>query len=144
MAMPGGGAGAGDDTPGYCLRELGGLTTPCHWGGDASRPYTFCRGKLSCLTEELGGLPRVQWLEALVATERAKLDREHSALLEERGRLEATHKLLDTRVRVARVAHMQTLSRIEREQTALEEACHEAVMTQQEAEGRLKLTTQRE
>ncbi|KAF0922016.1 hypothetical protein E2562_021604 [Oryza meyeriana var. granulata] len=39
------------------------------------------------------------------------------------------------------MAHEQTLIRIEREQTALEEARREAVMTQEEAKGCLNLAT---
>ncbi|KAF0895668.1 hypothetical protein E2562_014287 [Oryza meyeriana var. granulata] len=65
--------------------------------------------------------------EAAAAAERAKIDREHDALLEEREQLEATHNQFDALVRAARSAHEQTLSCIEREQTTLDEAHREAV-----------------
>jgi hypothetical protein len=51
----------------------------------------------------------IGWLEVAVAAERAKLDKEHAALVEERGWLEEAQKLLETRIASARVSYKKSM-----------------------------------
>ncbi|KAF0889063.1 hypothetical protein E2562_021119 [Oryza meyeriana var. granulata] len=83
----------------------------------------------------------VERLQAVAAARREELEGEYSALVEERGWLEVARKLLKVHVRAACAAHERSLSWIEKEREALEEA-RDAVAAQEEAEGRLELAAQ--
>ncbi|XP_062208966.1 uncharacterized protein LOC133910667 [Phragmites australis] len=79
----------------------------------------------------------IEWLEAAVAAERAELEKEHVALVDERGRLEEVCKLLETRMASARSAYEKSMREVALEREALEEADDEAVAAQEKA-GRLE------
>ncbi|KAF0905141.1 hypothetical protein E2562_000938 [Oryza meyeriana var. granulata] len=121
---PSDGAEDGDDTPRHYLREPRGPTTPCRRRGDASRAPPITRASLAATPRSREAFPEVLEctqavvlrLKAAAAAERVELDRERSALLDERDRLEAASKLLDAHMRAVRAPHEQIFSGIKREQ----------------------------
>ncbi|KAF0923327.1 hypothetical protein E2562_005288 [Oryza meyeriana var. granulata] len=105
-------------------------------GGGAAGVLAFRQGELGRNASE--SLPRGAWamverLQEAATAERAELERERSTLVEERAQLEEARKLFEARGRATSVAYEQPLSKIKREQEALEEVHDEAVAAQMEA-----------
>ncbi|XP_062217721.1 uncharacterized protein LOC133917919 [Phragmites australis] len=83
-------------------------------------------------------------LEVAVAVERAELEKERIALVEERGRLEEVGKLLETRIASARASYERSMREVAEEREALEETPDEAVATQEKASRMERQATERD
>ena len=81
-------------------------------------------------------------LEVAVAAEWAKLDKERTALDEERGRLEEVSKLLETRIASTRVSYEKSICKVAEE--ALEETRNKTVTAQEKASRMEWLMTERD
>ena len=75
----------------------------------------------------------IKRLEVAVVAERAELDKEHAALIEERGRLEEVGKILEARIASARATHEKSMRAVAEEREASEETRDEAVATEEKA-----------
>ena len=75
----------------------------------------------------------IERLEAAVVGERAQLEAERTALVEERGWLEEVGHLLEARIASARSAHERERRAMAEERETLDEVREEAVTTQEEA-----------
>ncbi|XP_062195223.1 uncharacterized protein LOC133898515 [Phragmites australis] len=86
------------------------------------------------LPEVLGSAWEViERLKVAVAAERAELDKERVALVEERGRLEEVGKLLEACIVSARATYEKSMRVVAEEREALEETRDEAVAAQEKA-----------
>ncbi|XP_062178681.1 uncharacterized protein LOC133883382 [Phragmites australis] len=86
----------------------------------------------------------IEWLEVAVATKRAELDKDHTALVEERGRLEEVGKLLEAHIASASATHERSMRVVAEQQEALEEVHDEAVTVQEKASRMERQATERD
>ena len=80
--------------------------------------------------------------EVIMVAERAKIDKEHTTLVEERGRLEEVDKLLEIRIASARASYEKSMREVAEEREALEETHDEAIVAQEKANRMERLTTE--
>ncbi|XP_062227296.1 predicted GPI-anchored protein 58 [Phragmites australis] len=86
----------------------------------------------------------IERLEAAIAAERSKVDRDRAALVEERGRLEEVGRLLEARIASARATPERSMRTVAEEQEALEEARDEVVAAQDKASRMERQATERD
>ncbi|XP_062202101.1 uncharacterized protein LOC133904658 [Phragmites australis] len=86
----------------------------------------------------------IGWLEAAVAADRVELDRDHAALVKERGRLEEVGRVLEPRISSAHATHERSMRAVAKEREALEEVCDEAVAAQEKATCMERQATERD
>ncbi|XP_062194646.1 uncharacterized protein LOC133897835 [Phragmites australis] len=79
-----------------------------------------------------------------MAVERAELEKERIALVEEMGRLEEAGKLLVTRIASARASYEKSIREVAEEQEVLEETHDEAVVAQEKASHMERFATERD
>ncbi|XP_062182042.1 uncharacterized protein LOC133886312 [Phragmites australis] len=100
---------------------------------------------LERLSEVLGSAREVIGrLEVAVTAERAKLDKERAALVDERGWLEEAQKLLETHITSARASYEKSMREVAEEWEALEETRNETVAAQEKANCMERLVTERD